>query len=72
MAETRRAGGLKAAATNKERHGKDFYKRIGRKGGKAAKTGGFASDPELASRAGRIGGKKSSRLGVKNKRTAIA
>ena len=72
MVETRRAGGLKAAATNKERHGEDFYKQIGRKGGKAGKTGGFAADPELASRAGRIGGKKSSRLGVENKRTAIA
>ena len=28
-----RIGGLKAAATNKERHGKDFYKNIGRQGG---------------------------------------
>ena len=72
MAETRRAGGLKAAATNKERHGKDFYKRIGRKGGKAGKTGGFAANPELAKRAGRIGGLKSTRKGIKNKQTAIA
>ena len=29
-----KAGGQKAAATNKERHGKDFYREIGRKGGK--------------------------------------
>ena len=71
MAGTK-AGGIKATATNIERYGKDFYKRIGHKGGKAGKTGGFAADPELASRAGRIGGKKSSRLGVKNKQTSIA
>ncbi len=53
MVGARRAGGLKAAATNKERHGEDFYKRIGRKGGKAGKTGGFAADHELAKRAGK-------------------
>lgn len=35
MAGTK-AGGLKATATNIERHGKDFYKRIGRKGEKLA------------------------------------
>ena len=51
-----KAGGLKAAATNIERHGKDFYERIGRKGGKAGKTGGFATNPELAKIAGRKGG----------------
>ena len=47
MAGTK-AGGLKAAATNIERYGKDFYKEMGRKGGKAGKTGGFAANPELA------------------------
>lgn len=36
-------GGIKAAATNYERHGKDFYKRIGAKGGSNGRTGGFAS-----------------------------
>lgn len=55
MAGTR-AGGLKAAATNLKRHGKDFYKEMGRKGGKAGKTGGFAANPELAKIAGRKGG----------------
>ncbi|MFC2754773.1 MAG: hypothetical protein ACFN24_02690 [Candidatus Nanogingivalis sp.] len=60
MAGTR-ASGLKTAATNIERHGKDFYKRIGRKGGKAGKTGGFATNPELAKIAGRKGGLKSKR-----------
>lgn len=60
MAGTK-AGGLKAAATNIERHGKDFYKEMGRKGGKAGKTGGFAANPKLAKIAGRKGGLISSR-----------
>lgn len=30
-------GGKKAAKTNQEKHGKDFNKRIGAKGGKAGK-----------------------------------
>lgn len=55
MAGTK-AGGLKAAATNIERHGKDFYKEVGRKGGKAGNTGGFAANPKLAKIAGRKGG----------------
>ena len=38
MAGTK-AGGLKATATNIERHGKDFYKRIGRKGGSISRRG---------------------------------
>ena len=60
MAGTK-AGGKKASATNKERHGEDFYQRIGRIGGENGHTGGFASDPELARRAGAIGGRKSRR-----------
>lgn len=56
-----KAGGLKAAKTNKERNGEDFFKRIGRIGGYNGHTGGFASDPELAKRAGAIGGRKSKR-----------
>ena len=56
-----KAGGMKAAATNKAKHGADFYARIGRKGGKNGHTGGFASDPELARRAGRKGGMISSK-----------
>lgn len=35
------AGGFKAAATNKARHGDDFYANIGAKGGKNSTTGGF-------------------------------
>ena len=53
------AGGQKAAQTNLKKHGKDFYKRIGKKGGQNGHTGGFASNPELAKIAGRKGGKKS-------------
>lgn len=59
MAGTK-AGGLKAAATNKRLHGADFYARIGRKGGQNGHTGGF-SDRELAKRAGALGGRKSRR-----------
>lgn len=40
-----KAGGLKAAATNKQRYGEDFYKRAGEKGGaKSGKAKGFASE----------------------------
>lgn len=56
-----KAGGLKAAATNKKRHGEGFYARIGAKGGRNGHTGGFASNPELARIAGAIGGRKSKR-----------
>lgn len=56
-----RAGGLKASATNKQRHGEDFFARIGKKGGENGHTGGFASNPELARKAGRKGGSKSRR-----------
>lgn len=55
-----REGGLKAAAKNKQRD-PDFYAKIGRKGGKAGHTGGFAANRELASEAGKIGGKISKR-----------
>ena len=55
------AGGQKAAQTHLKKHGEDFYKRIGKKGGQNGHTGGFASNPELAKIAGRKGGKKSKR-----------
>lgn len=61
-----RIGGKRAAKTNKALHGKDFYKRIGKLGGQNSHTGGFAANRELARKAGAIGGKKSSRAGVKN------
>lgn len=56
-----KAGGLKAAATNKKLHGKDFYKRIGKKGGQNGHAGGFAADRELARAAGAKGGRISRR-----------
>lgn len=36
-------GGRKAALKNKELHGEDFYRNIGRIGGQRGRTGGFAS-----------------------------
>jgi len=61
-----KAGGQKAAVTNLERHGKDFYKNIGARGGRNGHTGGFYANRELASRCGKIGGLISRRTGVKN------
>lgn len=64
------SGGKKAAQKNKELHGKDFYRNIGRKGGKRSTTGGFASQKvgkdgltgaERAKLAGAKGGRKSKR-----------
>lgn len=54
-------GGKAAASTNKERHGADFYAKIGAKGGKKGKTGGFFANRELAREAGRKGGRISRR-----------
>lgn len=54
-------GGKAAAATNKTKYGKDFYAKIGAKGGKLGHTGGFAANRKLASEAGRKGGLKSRR-----------
>lgn len=50
------AGGKAAAKTNKQKHGEDFYAKIGSMGGKKGRTGGFYADRELARRAGRKGG----------------
>ena len=56
-----KAGGMKAAATNKAKYGKEFYATIGRKGGQNGHTGGFAANRELARVAGAKGGKISRR-----------
>jgi general stress protein YciG len=60
MAGTK-AGGKAAAATNKKKHGSDFYAKIGAKGGKVGKTGGFYANRELAREAGAKGGRISRR-----------
>lgn len=60
MAGTK-AGGQKAAATNKAKYGSDFYARIGQMGGKLGHTGGFYVNRELARKAGRVGGRISRR-----------
>lgn len=62
-----KAGGMKAAKTNLLRHGPDFYREIGRRGGKNGHTGGFAANPELAKIAGSKGGRISRRGPSKNK-----
>lgn len=61
-----KAGGLKAAVTNKRNNGEDFYARIGAKGGRNGHTGGFASNRELARKAGKKGGRISRRTGIAN------
>lgn len=60
MAGTK-AGGQKAATTNKALHGSDFYAKIGAIGGKKGRTGGFAANPALARIAGAKGGRISRR-----------
>ena len=60
MAGTK-AGGQKAAATNKALHGSDFYAKIVAIGGKKGRTGGFAANPALARIAGAKGGRISRR-----------
>ena len=64
------AGGRKAAQTNLKKHGKDFYKRIGKKGGQNGHTGGFASNIQLAKEAGRKGGKKRAQRTIQTPQTA--
>lgn len=59
-------GGRKARDTNLKNHGADFYKKIGKNGGQNGTTGGFYANRELAREAGKKGGQRSSRLGIKN------
>lgn len=61
-----KSGGLKTALKNKEIHGENFYRVIGSIGGRKSRNGGFAANPELAKIAGKKGGQKSSRKGIKN------
>ncbi|HEX7633636.1 MAG TPA: KGG domain-containing protein [Candidatus Saccharimonadales bacterium] len=53
-----------AAQKNKKKYGSDFYAKIGRKGGQASNTGGFAAGSAGRKRAsiyGAIGGSVSRR-----------
>lgn len=61
-----KAGGLKTAATIRKRYGKNFYKVIGREGGKISTTGGFASMRVGAD--GLTGRQRASVVGVKGGR----
>lgn len=54
------AGGKKAAEKNLAKD-PNFYAKIGAKGGRLGKTGGFAANPELARIAGAKGGRISRR-----------
>lgn len=49
------AGGKKAAAKNLQNN-PNFYREIGRIGGRNGNTGGFAANPQLARIAGSKGG----------------
>jgi hypothetical protein len=58
---------MKAAATNKEKYGPDFYKKLGAKGGKNGRTGGFA-DGEAGRERARIYGAIGGRISKPTKR----
>lgn len=70
MAGTK-AGAAKAKLTNMQRHGKDFYAKIGRKGGQNGHTGGFAANRDLARIAGAKGGTISRRGPAKAKKITV-
>ncbi len=59
-----KAGGKKAAETNKKLFGEDFYSNIGSVGGKKGTTGGFwhakyvKGDDNFAKVQGAVGGRK--------------
>jgi general stress protein YciG len=63
-------GGKLTALNNKKKHGADYYSKLGTRGAEAyrerqaqgiANPRGFEKDPDLAARAGIIGGKRSKR-----------
>lgn len=60
MAGTK-SGGIKAANSNKQKYGSDFYAKIGAKGGAKGHTGGYFANRELARASGARGGRVSRR-----------
>ncbi len=54
-------GGQRAAKTNVEKYGENYYAKIGALGGKKGRTGGFYANRELARIAGAKGGRISRR-----------
>lgn len=63
-----KAGGIKARNTNREKHGTNFYQKIGKMGGSVFREAPrwFALHPDLAKTAGAKGGRTSTRKGIKN------
>ncbi len=71
MAGTK-AGAERAKKTNLERHGDDFFKTIGSRGGKVRGVKkGFAANPERARLAGIKGGSRSRRGKVKSEYAVV-
>ena len=67
-----KAGGKKAAATIRARHGENYSSEIGRVGGKNGNSGGFASDKVGAdgltgAQRARIAGAKGGRISKRGK-----
>lgn len=48
---------MRETLAQKKAEDPDYFRKLGAKGGAAGRTGGFYNNPELASRAGAIGGK---------------
>lgn len=69
MAQTKDGAKL-AAQTLRQKYGEDYYKKIGKMGGKAGTTGGFYANRDLASQAGAKGG-RISRRGKSNDKKSI-
>ena len=70
------SGGKKAAQTNIKKHGKDFYRDIGRKGGKRSRGGGFASqkvgkDGLTGTERAKLAGHKGGSISRYNKKAAL-
>ena len=63
-----KAGGLKAAATNKAKYGEDFYRKQGKKGGSAEHKFRYLQiNPQFAAEIGHKGGTISRRGPAKAK-----